>query len=224
MNTQNGNRPNVTIHYAQSLDGRIATLNGDSQWVSSNASLQLAHRLRASHEAVMVGIGTVIADNPCLTVRLADGPSPARIVVDSTLRLPLGARVLSDGASRTIIACTACAPEERIRAVRELGASVLVAGSDTSGQVDLTELMHSLRGLGIASVLIEGGQGLITSALRKRIVDRLVVCIAPKIIGAGIDAVGDLNISYLREAMTFRSASFVPLGQDLIFDGQLEPA
>src|SRR5437868_3803386 len=94
-----GPRPYVTIHYAQTLDGRIATCTGSSQWISGDASLTLAHELRAVHQAVMVGVGTVLADNPRLTVRLVPGRSPVRIVADSTLRLPAEAHVLTDAAA-----------------------------------------------------------------------------------------------------------------------------
>jgi riboflavin-specific deaminase-like protein len=215
-------RPAVTIHYAQTLDGRIATRTGHSQWISGEASLRLAHELRASHQAVLVGVGTILADNPRLTVRLAAGRSPRRIVVDSTLRLPLDAHVLTDGAAETLLATTARAPEGRLRTVRRCGAEVLVVGQDRAGCVDLGDLLRRLARLGVSSVLLEGGRGLITSALRERLVDRLVVCIAPKVIGSGIEAVGDLDIRRLGEALTFARASFTALGQDVIFDGYLE--
>lgn len=224
MNHRNGKLPAVTIHYAQTLDGRIATRTGHSQWVSSPASLELAHRLRASHDAVMVGVGTVIADDPRLTVRLAGGRSPCRIVLDSTLRLPLDSNVLNDGEARTLVATTAKAPEDRVRAVQDSGARVLVVEQDDDGRVDLGDLLHRLAALNINSVLIEGGQGLITAALSARLFQRLVVCIAPKIIGAGIEAVGDLRIRSLTDAVTFVRQSFTLLGGDIIFDGESEPA
>src|SRR5256885_1635500 len=117
-------RPVVTVHFAQALDGRIASRTGDSRWVSGEGSLRRAHELRAAHDAVLVGIGTVLADDPKLTVRLAPGDSPVRIVVDSRLRIPLDANVL-DRAARTIVATTPLASEDRAEAIRARGAEVL---------------------------------------------------------------------------------------------------
>jgi 5-amino-6-(5-phosphoribosylamino)uracil reductase/diaminohydroxyphosphoribosylaminopyrimidine deaminase/5-amino-6-(5-phosphoribosylamino)uracil reductase len=219
--TDGAARPRVTIHYAQTLDGRIATCTGNSQWISGDTSLRLAHELRAAHQAVMVGIGTALVDNPQLTVRLVPGRSPLRIVADSTLRLPLDSHLCCDGAARTLIATTNRAPRERIEAARAAGAEVVVAEQDGAGRVDLRDLFRRLAERNVESLLIEGGGRLITSALQQRLVDRLVVCIAPKLIGAGVEAVGDLSILRLSDAMTFTRSSFTPLGEDIIFDGQL---
>ena len=213
-------RPAVTVHYAQTIDGRIAARNGDAHWVSGESSLRLAHELRASHDAVMVGIGTLLADDPRLTVRLAEGPSPVRVIVDSTLRVPLSSNVFTDRTARTIIATTPSAPQARAREIHAAGGEVLRAHADENGRVDLTDLLRRLRGLGIGSLLIEGGRGIITSALDAELVDRLTVCIAPKVIGEGVSAVGDLHIDYLREALTFSRARFVTCGEDLIFYGE----
>jgi len=213
-------RPAVTVHYAQTIDGRIAARTGDARWVSGESSLRLAHELRASHDAVMVGIGTVLADDPRLTVRLVEGRSPTRVIVDSKLRLPLAANVLADRTARTIVATTPCAPQERARAIRSAGGEVLRAHADDNGAVDMADLLRRLRGIGIGSLLIEGGRGIITSALRGHLVDRLSVCIAPKVIGEGVAAVGDLHIDYLRQALTFSSTRFVTCGEDLIFYGE----
>ncbi|MEX2046989.1 MAG: GTP cyclohydrolase II [Chloroflexota bacterium] len=213
-------RPAVTVHYAQTIDGRIAARTGDAQWISGESSLRLAHQLRASHDAIMVGIGTVLADDPRLTVRLAPGRSPIRVIVDSGLRVPITSNVFTDRSARTIVATTPAAPQERARAIHAAGGEVLRAHADESGAVDLADLVRRLRGIGVGSLLIEGGRGIITSALRQRIVDRLTVCIAPKVIGEGIAAVGDLHIDHLREALTFSRARFVTCGEDLIFYGE----
>lgn len=213
-------RPAVTVHYAQTIDGRIAARNGDAHWVSGEASLRLAHELRASHDAVMVGIGTVLADDPRLTVRLAPGRSPIRVIVDSKLRVPIESNVFTDRTARTIVATTPSAPQARARAIHAAGGEVLRARADENGAVDLEDLLRRLRGIGIGSLLIEGGRGIITSALHGHLVDRLTVCIAPKVIGEGVSAVGDLHIDYLREALTFSRARFVTCGEDLIFYGE----
>lgn len=212
--------PHVTLHYAQTLDGRIATHTGHSQWISCPDTLRFAHQLRAEHEAVMVGVGTVCADNPRLTVRLVDGTSPLRVVVDSELRLPLSSHVLTDGGP-TLVATTRRAPEVRIEAVRRQGADVLIVDDDDSGRVDLVDLLSRLRLRGLSSVLIEGGAALITSALRGRLVDRVTVCIAPKVIGSGIEAIGDLSITSMSEALDFATSSFTSVGEDIVFDGRL---
>src|SRR5256885_2381680 len=215
-------RPLVTVHYAQTIDGRIASRTGDSRYVSGEGSLRLAHELRAAHDAVLVGIGTVLADDPKLTVRLAPGRSPVRIVVDSQLRIPLDANVLDTADARTIVATTPDASEEGAAAIRARGAEVLRVRAEADGRVELRDLLARLRDEGIQSVLVEGGRGIITAALREHLVDRLTVCIAPKVIGEGIAAVGDLHIDKLCDAMTFERAGFITSGGDVVFYG--EPA
>ena len=190
--------------------------------MSGEGSLRLQHELRAAHHAVMVGIGTVLADDPKLTVRLVPGASPVRIVVDSQLRIPLDANVLDRSVARTIVATTRLASEERAAAIRARGAEVLRVKADADGRLDLRDLLARLRDKGIRSVLVEGGRGIITAVLREHLVDRLTVCIAPKVIGEGIAAVGDLNIDRLCDAMTFERAGFIASGGDVIFYG--EPA
>ena len=215
-------RPLVTVHYAQTIDGRIAARTGDARWVSGERSLKLAHELRASHDAVMVGIGTVLADDPRLTTRLVDGPSPIRVIVDSMLRLPVDANVLADTTTRTIVATTHGAPVENEVALAARGATIVRFHATDAGAVDLARVLARLRRDGISSLLIEGGRGIITSAMRARVVDRLTVAIAPKVIGEGIAAVGDLSIDYLRDAMTFTNSRFIACGEDVVFYG--EPA
>ncbi|MDQ2951689.1 MAG: GTP cyclohydrolase II [Chloroflexota bacterium] len=213
-------RPLVTVHYAQTIDGRIAARTGDAHWVSGERSLRLAHELRASHDAIMVGIGTVLADDPKLTTRLVEGPSPIRVIVDSSLRLPLDANVVADRSVATIVATTHTAADDRAHALEARGARVLRVRAGTDGGVDLAALLTQLRKDGVGSLLIEGGRGVITSALRERLVDRLTVCIAPKVLGEGIAAVGDLSIDYLRDAVTFARARFIACGEDIVFYGE----
>jgi diaminohydroxyphosphoribosylaminopyrimidine deaminase/5-amino-6-(5-phosphoribosylamino)uracil reductase len=215
--------PFITAKFAATLDGRIATRTGDSQWISGAASLRLAHRLRREHDGILVGIGTVLADNPRLTVRLVEGRDPLRIVIDSRLRIPVTARVLQEGAAHhTLIATTDRADPARVGELEALGAEILVLqeGGEGAG-VSLIELFAALGRRRIASVLVEGGAGIITSLLSERMIDRMVIAIAPKIIGQGIEAIGDLGITSLADAITFSSVRTRRLGDDIIFDGRL---
>lgn len=215
-------RPSVTVSYAQTLDGRLATAGGSSQWISCDESLRHAHELRAAHDAVMVGAGTVAADDPKLTVRHATGTDPLRVVVDSMLRTPLEAAVLSDGAAmRTVIATTGRAPEERCEMVRALGATVLQLPEDDDGRVCLEAMMSALYEMEVGSVMVEGGAALITALLRERLVDRVCVCIAPKILGSGIEAVGNLGIRDLDDSLALTEAAFTSHGSDLILDARI---
>jgi len=235
--------PFVTVKFAATLDGRIATSTGDSRWVSSRPSLRFAHELRREHDAVLVGIGTVLADDPQLTVRLVSGRNPIRVIVDSSLRIPATARVLSIAESRpVIIATTDRADLSRVPTLEGLGAEVVVlpsvlrpaspvpaeGGSSHAVKadpehygVDLTRLLARLGERQIASLLVEGGSEIITSVLGGRSADRVVAIIAPKIIGRGVEAIGDLGIKQLRGAITFRSIKTRRVGSDIVFDGRI---
>jgi riboflavin-specific deaminase-like protein len=215
--------PFVTVKFAQTLDGRIATGSGDSQWISGPSSLKLAHQLRREHAAIMVGIGTVLRDDPRLTVRLVDGRDPLRVVLDSKLRLPPDARVLANGAARlTLIITTEAADLAHAAKLESLGAEILRIEPAAGGAgVDITKALEHLGRRGIESVLVEGGAATVTSLLAERLVDRLVIAIAPKIIGRGTEAVGDLGIERLKDALTFSSFKTRRLGPDIIVDARL---
>ncbi|MGH3089301.1 MAG: RibD family protein [Rubrobacteraceae bacterium] len=213
----------MTVSYAQTLDGRLATVGGSSRWISAPDSLRFAHELRAEHDAVIVGAGTVSRDNPRLTVRHVKGPNPIRIVVDSSLKTPLSAAVLSNGAARgTVLAVTEKAPEDRRREASALGAKVLRLPEDPEGKVDLEAFFEELYGIGVRSAMVEGGATLITALLRKRLADRLAVCVAPKILGLGIEAIGDLGIRDLDLCVALKDFTVKRYGPDVVLEGGLE--
>jgi diaminohydroxyphosphoribosylaminopyrimidine deaminase / 5-amino-6-(5-phosphoribosylamino)uracil reductase len=215
-------KPRVTLSYAQTVDGRIATAGGSSQWISAPDSLTYAHRLRADHDAIMVGAGTVCADDPRLTVRLVEGDDPLRVVVDSGLRIPPTAAVLADGAAgRTILAVTDRASVERRDAVQRMGATVWCLPANAAGQVDLAALLIELGAAGVRSIMVEGGAALLTNLLREQLVDRICICIAPKILGSGTDAIGDLGIADLDRSLQLTNLSVVARGPDLVLDAQV---
>jgi diaminohydroxyphosphoribosylaminopyrimidine deaminase/5-amino-6-(5-phosphoribosylamino)uracil reductase len=217
--------PFVTLKFAASIDGRIATAAGESQWITGPSARRFAHKLRREHDAVMVGIGTVLSDDPQLTVRLAKGRDPLRIIVDSNLRTPLTARVFTGGAAaNTLIVTTESSDAGRATEIERLGSEVLRLPGSSGGDsgVNLARLFEELGRRGIASVLVEGGKRINTSLLKARTVDRLVAIMAPKIIGQGTEAIGDLGLTRLDDAIAFASVKTGRLGPDIVFDARLK--
>jgi diaminohydroxyphosphoribosylaminopyrimidine deaminase/5-amino-6-(5-phosphoribosylamino)uracil reductase len=210
--------PFVILKLAQSLDGRIATASGDSRWITGEAARGRAHLLRSRVDAVLVGVGTVIADDPLLTVRGVAGRDPARIVVDSALRTPASARLFGPG--RAIVATTEAADESRAQRLRERGAEVWRLPS-AGGRVDLRALMAELGRQGFLSVMIEGGAAVAASALRGGLVDRAQVFIAPRVIGAGLGAVGDLGIEKVSEGLRLTDVEVERVGDDLLYTARV---
>ena len=215
--------PFVTMKYAQTLDGRIATATGQSKWISSAASLKFTHKLRASHDAILVGVGTVIKDNPELNVRLVRGRNPLRIIVDSALKIPAKSKVMQNlSQNKTILATIKKASDPQFQKLTNLGAEIITVAADKQGNVDLNKLLKILAKRNISSVLIEGGAKIITSILINNLANRFVTVIAPKIIGKGIEAVGDLKIHNLDLAKKLSIRKITKSGDDIIIDSRLK--
>ena len=180
----------VIINSAMTVDGKIATSSGDSK-ISSREDLVRVHKLRASVNAIVVGISTILADNPQLTVRLAKGKNPARVIVDSRGRIPLDSQIMRTASRvKTIVAVTDQAPEEKIMKLRDMGAQVLVISEGKKGEsaavphgVNLKLLFRKLEKMGMRKILVEGGGELNWSLFRLWLVDELTITIAPKIAG-----------------------------------------
>jgi riboflavin-specific deaminase-like protein len=206
--------PTLREKYAQTLDGRIATSTGDARWISGEPERRVSHALRAACDSVMVGVGTVIRDEPALTVRMVSGASPTRVVLDSGLRIPMSAKVLGPDAATTIITTDRSEPGRR-EELRQKGVRVEVV-AENAGRVDLPAAFAVLRAAGTESILVEGGASVITALLAGGLVDRVIVGIAPIIIGSGTEAVGDLGITEICSAVRLEHRTIVPVGDDVL--------
>ena len=213
------NKPFVTLKTAMSLDGKIATSTGQSKWITSDASRQRVHELRDTHDAIMVGIGTVLADNPSLTTRIDNGKNPIRIIVDSNARIPLNSNVVTDKQARTIIAVTANAPTARLVSLNSAGAEVIVAGEGE--QIDLNILMNELARREIISVFVEGGGTLNFSLIEAGLVDIVCAFIAPKIIGGrnALTPVEGNGFENLSDAIKLKEITAEMIDNDILITG-----
>jgi diaminohydroxyphosphoribosylaminopyrimidine deaminase/5-amino-6-(5-phosphoribosylamino)uracil reductase len=214
--------PFVTLKLAATLDGKIASASGDARWISNEASRRLAHELRNRMDAVLVGAGTVGADDPQLTCRIPRGRNPLRVVLDSKLRIPLSAKVLNlRDRQKTIIATTSEAPPAKARALEALGTRVWRLPASAAG-VAWGPLLKKLAQEGIVSVMIEGGAAVAASALKEKIVDKLIFFYAPKILGGdGRAMIEGLGIRRVRQAIAVKKLSVENIGGDLMVVGYL---
>lgn len=206
-------RPYVILNAAMTLDGKIATRGGDSQ-ISCKEDLKRTHKLRAEVDAIMVGVGTVLIDNPSLTVRHVRGENPIRVIVDGFAKTPPDARVLDDSAP-TIIALTAKASDRSEEELRSAGAQLIVLGDD---EVDLPKLLEYLHKQGVRKLLLEGGSTLNWSMISQGLVDEIRVAVAPVVVG-GENArtlVDGLGFEKIAESIKFELTSFERVGEEFL--------
>ncbi len=213
--------PFVAMKTAMTLDGKIATAKGKSQWITNAASRARVHALRDIYDGILVGIGTVLADDPSLTTRLPDGcgKNPVRIVLDSAARMPLNSKMLRDGAAKTVIAVTEQAPVEQVEALRLAGAEIITCGKGP--RVDLRMLLQELAKREITSVFIEGGGTVNFSFLREGLVDKVYAFLAPKIVGGrnALTPVEGEGFGELSEAVQLDGLTAEPLDGDILLTG-----
>jgi len=223
-------RPFTILKAGMTLDGKIATASGESQWITDEIARQQAHRLRADVDAILVGIGTVLRDNPQLTARVTDDPprlaprQPLRIVVDSRLRIPVKAKVLQDQqTAHTLIATTAAASVRKIDLLRKRGIDVLVLPT-TGGHVNLPVLWARLGQLGVTTVLVEGGSDVNAAVLQAGLPQRLMWYVAPLLLG-GQDAkgiFGGQSPRRLRNAVPLKNVRIEPVGRDMLIQADFQ--
>lgn len=215
--------PFCILKTAMTLDGKIAAYTGDSKWVTNELSRKYVHQLRHRVSGIMVGIGTVLADDPLLTTRLdiVNGSDPTRIIVDSKVKIPLEAKVLHvESNAKTIIATTELADKNKIKVLEDMGIEIIITPLKNN-RVDLSYLMKVLGEKGIDSVLLEGGSELNYSAIEEGIVDKINAFIAPKIIG-GREAktpIGGAGKALMSEAISIEKLQMHSFGDDIMLEG-----
>jgi diaminohydroxyphosphoribosylaminopyrimidine deaminase/5-amino-6-(5-phosphoribosylamino)uracil reductase len=218
-------RPFVTVKCAVTLDGRIATRTGDAKWVSGVESRKMVHLIRHASDAIMVGRGTVIADDPHLTTRLENGSGvdPLRVVLDTKLSIPEDARILrQDSDSDTVVVTGDTVSEKKIHRLEKAGARIITMPLK-NGRIDLNALMAYLGQRGIASLLIEGGASVTASAFKEEIVDKAIFFFAPKILGGddGVPVCRGSSATRMQDSIPVKDILVQKVGEDVMIEGYL---
>lgn len=217
-------KPFIVLKAAMTLDGKIATATGQSKWITNETSRAYGYKLRDIYDGIMVGINTVIEDNPMLTARVDGGKNPIRIVVDSSLKIDINANVVQDKSAKTIVATTDKADKDKILKLQAQDVDVIVVDKDENDKVDIEKLLDILGQQNICSILVEGGATLNGSFVAKKLVDKVYFFIAPKIIG-GKEAktpVAGTGILNLQEALTLKDIQFEKLEEDILIIGRVD--
>jgi diaminohydroxyphosphoribosylaminopyrimidine deaminase/5-amino-6-(5-phosphoribosylamino)uracil reductase len=215
--------PFVVLKVAATLDGKIATRTGDSKWISGEASRRFVHKLRDKVDGVLVGVGTVLRDDPLLTARMKEGREPYRIVLDSRLKIPEEAKIFEYSPSKVILATTESAPQEKIERLEKRGVRVLIIDSK-EGRVDLRSCLRKLGEIEIMSLLVEGGSQVNGSFLDEALIDKFVLFLSPKLMGdpQALGIFGGRGVSNLKEAVGLKEIKTKRIGEDILIEGYLE--
>lgn len=217
-------KPFIVLKAAMTLDGKIATATGQSKWITNETSRAYGYKLRDIYDGIMVGINTVIEDNPMLTARVDGGKNPIRIVVDSSLKIDINANVVQDKSAKTIVATTDKADKDKILKLQAQDVDVIVVDKDENDKVDIEKLLDILGQQNICSILVEGGATLSGSFVAKKLVDKVYFFIAPKIIG-GKEAktpVAGTGILNLQEALALKDIQIEKLEEDVLIIGRVD--
>ena len=215
-------RPMVTLKLAMTLDGRIATSSGDSRWISGEESRALVHRWRRYSDAVMVGAGTVIADNPRLTCRDEGGRDPYRIILDAKLRCDPRARVFTERSTASTILVTTPANYQEAHERYGSDKTEVLAMKTVGGEIALAPLLHEFGQRGWNRVMIEGGAHLAASALRQKVVDRVAFFVAPKLLGGGLSAIEGLGFQKMKDSLALDDLEVWQIGTDLLVEARIQ--
>jgi diaminohydroxyphosphoribosylaminopyrimidine deaminase/5-amino-6-(5-phosphoribosylamino)uracil reductase len=214
--------PFVILKVAATLDGKLATRNGDSKWISGEASRRFVQKLRDQVDGVLVGIGTVLKDNPQLTARIRGGRDPYRIVLDSRLKIPEEAKVIGISPSKAIIATTELAPKDKIEKLEKRGVRILILDSQ-EGKINLKSCLSKLGEIGMMSLLVEGGSQVNGSFLDEGLIDKLLLFLSPKLIGdhQALGIFAGRGACSLDEAVSLKGMKTKRIGEDILLEGYL---
>jgi diaminohydroxyphosphoribosylaminopyrimidine deaminase/5-amino-6-(5-phosphoribosylamino)uracil reductase len=214
------NRPFIILKLAQSLDGKIATLTGDSKYLSSKESLKMVHQLRSETDAIVVGGRTFQNDNPALTVRLVKGENPYRIVLSKSIKINNKSKLFNQNSDfKSIIATTDSNVNKLCKSRSKNNLIYWSVKLNKNKKLDLNDFIEKANSFGLKSLLIEGGAELATSFLKEKLVDKLIVVTTPMIIGTGVNAFNNLNIMKINDSIKFNSYENFKLGNDNVFVG-----
>ncbi|MGL5721354.1 MAG: bifunctional diaminohydroxyphosphoribosylaminopyrimidine deaminase/5-amino-6-(5-phosphoribosylamino)uracil reductase RibD [Brevinema sp.] len=210
-------KPYIVFKAAISLDGKIATKTGESQWISNVLSRGIAHEMRSRYSAIMAGVGTVLADDPLLTSRIENGRNPTRIIVDTNLRTPLSSKIVATAKEVPTYIATCCLDETKKQRYESEGVHFISVGAK-NGQADLSELIDILGTMGIDSILLEGGAKIAGSMIEERLIQKIVLFVAPKIIGgSAYNFIDHLGVEKIDDVFTLERSSIQLLGDDLMY-------
>lgn len=211
--------PFVILKIASTLDGKIATAFGESKWITGEASRRLVHHLRDGVDGILVGVGTILKDDPLLTTRMKGGRDPLRVILDSRLRIPEEAQVVTRKPERTILATTESAPRERMEAFERKGVRVLILDS-SQGRVNLKSLLLKLGEMEMTSLLVEGGSEVNGSFLKEGLIDKILLFLSPRFLGGkAIGIFGGEGIERLEEALCLDRLKMKRVGEDILLEG-----
>lgn len=214
-------RPFVVLKSALTIDGKIATRTGSSKWITGEEARECAHRLRHKYDAILVGIGTVLADDPLLTTRIPGLKNPLRVIIDSTLKISFDTKVLDTKTSPTIVFTSMSSREcAKARWIEEKGVEIInCPGAD--GKVDVVSVLNVLYGKGITSVLVEGGSEINGAFFSQRLIDKIYLFTAPKLVGSHLapGMIGGLGIGEMKEAVALEDLTIEKVGEDFLFTG-----
>ena len=216
--------PFVILKAAATLDGKIAAREGDSKWISGEGSRRLVHRLRNQVDGIVVGIGTIVKDDPMLTARIKGGKDPDRVILDSRLRIPENAKVIQISPWKTIVATTELAPEDKRVRLEKKGVRILVLDSE-EGRVSLKTCLSRLGEMEMVTVMVEGGSQVNGAFLDEGLIDKILLFLSPKLIGdhQAIGIFGGKGVASIKEAISLNEFRVRRIGGDLLLEGYLPP-